>query len=194
LDGLPDGLDPECTGAFDDDEDSFATGLANKSGGCRDCYWDDNAGTGDDGCRYPAECLRGTAPNGNGTCSSCDVTQGCIDACLGRTPNGCDCFGCCEVTQANGEHVFIELDEKCQLEDLANTVNCPRCKQHDTCVNRCGRCELCLGKTADSLPADCRTQSDTPGYTCEERQACGVTADCQSLEYCQLGCCLIDLL
>src|SRR6185295_5270500 len=51
-DGLTDGFDPECTGPYDDDESSFATGSPNKHGKCRDCFWDDNAGGGDDNCSY----------------------------------------------------------------------------------------------------------------------------------------------
>ena len=38
-DGLSDGLDPECTGAFDDDETSFGIGKPNKQNQCRDCFW-----------------------------------------------------------------------------------------------------------------------------------------------------------
>ncbi|HEX4352345.1 MAG TPA: hypothetical protein VHZ95_05510, partial [Polyangiales bacterium] len=62
-DGLVDGFDPECSGSFDDDESSFGIGKPNKQGACRDCFWDDNAGNGDDGCRYPAACLSGDAPS-----------------------------------------------------------------------------------------------------------------------------------
>jgi hypothetical protein len=30
------------------------------------------------------------------------------------------------------------------------------------CVNECGRCELCLGKTVADLPADCSTTPPPP--------------------------------
>lgn len=194
-DGLVDGLDPECTAAFDDDESTFATGLANKQGGCRDCFWDDNAGNGDDGCRYPSECLTGAAPNGNGNCSSCQVSQACIDNCRARTPNGCDCFGCCEVVRSGGEHVYIELAESCRLDRLDDLDSCPRCVPNSACQNACGRCELCLGKTVDSLPADCKREAGQPSYQCDDGlRTCASTADCQLSEYCQLGCCLVDLL
>lgn len=193
-DGVLDGLDPECTAAFDDDEETFATGLSNKSGACRDCFWDDNAGFGDDGCRYPAECLLGTAPNGNGNCSSCQVSTQCVDACRVRTPNGCDCFGCCEVVRSNGDHTFIELTETCRLDKLDDPDSCPRCVQNSSCKNPCGRCELCLGRNVDSLPADCRRGSDQPRYQCEDGfSTCATTQDCSLSEYCQLGCCLVDL-
>jgi hypothetical protein len=193
-DGLPDGLDPECTAAFDDDEASFATGLNNKQNGCRDCFWDSNSGNGDDGCRYPSECLTGAAPSGNGNCGSCDVSAECVSSCRPRTPNGCDCFGCCEVVRPSGEHVFIELRDECSLARLDDLTSCPRCVPSSACQNPCGRCELCLGKTADMLPADCKRDAG-PAYTCDDGfSSCDKTADCRISEYCQLGCCLVDLL
>jgi hypothetical protein len=193
-DGLIDGLDPECTAAFDDDEASFATGLPNKDNGCRDCFWDDNSGNGDDGCRYPTECLTGTAPNGHGNCSSCEVSAQCISSCQGRTPNGCDCFGCCEVARPSGEHVFIELRDTCSIARLDDEGSCPRCVPSTSCQNPCGRCELCVGKTQDMLPADCKHDAG-PAYSCDDGfSRCTTTADCRSAEYCQLGCCLVDLL
>jgi hypothetical protein len=195
-DGLSDGLDPECTGAFDDDESSFATGRPNKQGGCRDCYWDDNAGSGNDRCRYPAECLTGEAVNGKGACSSCQVAAECIAYCEQRTPNGCDCFGCCEIARDTGEHVFIALNDSCRLDRLDDLQACPRCTQSSTCKNACGRCELCLGKTSADLPADCgQTSSGTPSYSCEDGlEVCRNTSQCGADHYCQLGCCLLDLL
>lgn len=193
-DGLVDGLDPECTAGFDDDEVSFATGLPNKQGGCRDCFWDDNAGSGDDACRYPAECLSGSVPNNNGNCSSCEVGAQCITSCLGRTPNGCDCFGCCEVTRPSGERVFTELAETCQLTALDDLERCPRCVQNTACLNPCARCELCLGKTAASLPADCKYDAGGLDYSCEDGRACRISSDCSTGEYCLLGCCLVDVL
>ena len=47
-DGLGDGLDPECTGPYDDDESSFATGSAGDNReSCQDCYFDGNSGHGE---------------------------------------------------------------------------------------------------------------------------------------------------
>jgi hypothetical protein len=194
-DGLRDGLDPECTGAFDDDETSFGIGKPNKQNQCRDCFWDDNAGY-DDGCRYPAECLTGSEPNGNGNCSSCDVSDKCVDSCRDRTPNGCDCFGCCEIHRPNGELLRVELSESCDLNSLDDAQACPRCDPSPACANPCGRCELCLGKRTADLPADCASgRPDLPAYRCEEGlRVCGSSADCVGASYCLLGCCLIDLL
>ena len=193
-DGHSDGLDPECTGSFDDDEHSFATGLPNKLAQCRDCFWDDNSGNGDDGCRYPAECLSGAAVGGKGNCDSCQPAIGCIDNCQARTPNGCDCFGCCEVVRANGVHVFVELTDSCDLSKIEDTNSCPRCVQNSACVNPCGRCELCLGKPVADLPRDCARASG-PGYACDDGLAvCSATSPCGPGLYCQQGCCLVDLL
>jgi hypothetical protein len=196
-DGLIDGLDPECTGSFDDDEASFGIGKSNKLSKCRDCFWDDNSGSGDDGCRYPQECLTGQMPPGNGNCSSCTVSQACVDSCRDRTPNGCDCFGCCEVVREQGDLVFVELSELCALDHLDDTQACPRCVQNTACANPCGRCELCLGRKASDLPADCHgTRADgTPNYACDDGQTVCVTSQsCPGASYCQLGCCLVDLL
>ena len=74
-DALIDGLNPECTGPLDDDESTFATGQPNKGGGkCRDCFWDSNAGSGDDGCNYANACLQGLAPGPGDKCT-CDVSD-----------------------------------------------------------------------------------------------------------------------
>jgi len=193
-DGLTDGLDPECTGAFDDDETSFATGQPSKQQACRDCYWDANNGSGDDGCRYPVECLSDPSFVGRGSCSSCEVTSNCQTSCEARTPNGCDCFGCCGVAKPSGELIHIQLVDTCTLANADDTTACPRCTPSASCDNPCGRCELCLGKTLADLPADCRTNSG-PGYACDEgRDVCSSANPCPYGSYCHQGCCLVDLL
>lgn len=193
-DGVTDGLDPECTGAFDDDETSFATGQPFKQQACRDCYWDANNGSGDDGCRYPVECLSDPGFVGRGNCSSCEVTSNCQTSCEARTPNGCDCFGCCGVAKQSGELIHIQLVDTCTLAKADDTTACPRCTPSASCDNPCGRCELCLGKTVADLPADCRTSSG-PGYVCDEgRDLCSSTTPCAYGFYCHQGCCLVDLL
>ena len=193
-DGVADGLDPECTGAFDDDETSFATGQPGKQQPCRDCYWDANNGSGDDGCRYPVECLTDPSFMGRGNCGSCEVTSSCESSCQARTPNGCDCFGCCAVAKPDGELVHIQLVDTCTLANAHDTAACPRCTPHASCQNACGRCELCLGKTVADLPADCRTASG-PGYVCEDGRAlCSSASPCPYGYYCHQGCCLADLL
>jgi hypothetical protein len=188
-DGLIDGLDPECTGALDEDEASFSTGIdkPSKAKSCRDCFWDENKSTGNDVCRYASACLRGAVATGNGSCSSCRVSQQCVDTCAPRTPSGCDCFGCCDVWLSNGLKTTVELTEQCSLDKLGDASACPPCSQSSQCANPCGRCELCLGRRARDLPADCSMSTQ---FRCEGGLApCDSSSDCGEDEYCQQGCC-----
>jgi hypothetical protein len=162
-------------------------------GTCRDCFWDDNVGSGDDDCRYDVTCLSGQAPSGKGKCATCDVSAACIDRCLTRTPNGCDCFGCCQVTRPDGSLLLIALNETCSLANIDNTQACPRCVQSSACSNPCGRCELCAGRTQANLPTDCGDSqtNGSQGYACDDgQQVCSSAKPCNGTEYCQLGCCL----
>jgi hypothetical protein len=58
-DGTIDGADVECTGALDDDERTFATGIPgdNKDPKWQDCFFDGNSGAGNDGCNQHTCCL-----------------------------------------------------------------------------------------------------------------------------------------
>jgi len=205
-DGLVDGADPECTGPYDDDETSFATGIPGDNiDDCQDCFFDGNSGQGNDGCAYPTECLYGSEPSspGNSDCNDCAVTEQCVDYCKARTPNGCDCFGCCGVRTATGETVNVVLVATCSVDDVADETKCPRCvPTTNDCINECGRCELCPGKTVADLPIDCYAtppdaavpDSGTPVYppqSCDDGLvACDVTHPCPANFYCQQGCCL----
>ena len=106
-DGLIDAEDPECSGPCDNDEGSFATGIpGDNMDACKqDCFFDGNSGSGDDKCEWNLKCdpkspganLAKACPyDPNASCPT-DQVQGCKDYCLTRTPNGCDCFGCCQV-------------------------------------------------------------------------------------------------
>lgn len=198
-DDLVDGLDPECTGDADDDESSFATGSRNADDGlCLDCYWDQNSGRGDDACLYPTQCLYGSEPTmpTPGGCSSCEAGQRCVDKCVPSTPNGCDCFGCCEITRADASRVSVVLTAQCSLANLDDAENCPRCVQNTQCANPCGICELCPGRTVSDLPAECSLghTNDDPVYTCDEGQlVCATDKPCPDDFYCHLGCCLVVL-
>lgn len=205
-DGFIDGADVECTGPYDDDETTFATGIPGDNiDDCQDCFFDGNSGQGNDGCAYPTECLYGGMPAGMGgsDCHDCAVTTECVDYCKARTPNGCDCFGCCGVRTSTGEVVNVVLAATCSLDVVDDETKCPRCVQAtNACVNECGRCELCPGKTVADLPADCYvTPPDAavpdggsplyPPQTCDaDLIPCDATHPCLSTFYCQQGCCL----
>lgn len=200
-DGLIDGLDPECTGPYDNDEESFSTGIPgdNKDPVWQDCFFDGNSGSGDDKCRYKTGCLTGELPADD---PDCQVSQACFDFCRPVTPNGCDCFGCCEVFDSNGMEYNVIIGGTCSTAKLG-TAECTECVQTEACINECGRCELCLGKTINDLPADCFDDPNDPdmgggadgggsgGSTCDDGEVvCESSLDCPNGGYCQLGCCL----
>jgi len=186
-DGAIDGNDPECTGPGDDDEDTFGTGIPgdNRDPNCQDCFFDGNSGSGDDKCRYATSCLTdGTPTSGSGSCATCEASLICIENCRPLVPDGCDCFGCCEVTKNDGSAVFVVLGSDCSLETIDD---CQTCMQSTECVNECGRCELCPGKDPEDLPDDCGGEA-----TCDDEGAtpCESTPDCPADRYCSLGCCI----
>jgi hypothetical protein len=187
-DGAADGFDVECTGVCDNDEGSFATGIPgdNRDPVWQDCFYDGNSGGGDDGCRYRTECLTGELP---ATDADCEISAECLEYCGSRTPNGCDCFGCCEIETAPGASVFIMLTPMCSLATIDDTDACPRCVQSAECMNDCGECELCPGRTVEDLPETCRPDGGI-GYTCDMGTVCAADADCPAEYYCSLGCCL----
>jgi hypothetical protein len=203
-DGLVDGFDPECTGAGDDDEASFATGMPgdNRDPKWQDCFFDGNSGAGDDGCRYATGCLLGELPL---TDPDCVVTQQCLDFCRPMTSNGCDCFGCCTVQLPSGSTVDVMEVATCSVSRVSDATACPRCTKSSQCNNDCGQCELCLGKTQADLPASCtptgtggtggggrNAGGDPPSYTCNNgAQVCGPgLTPCPVNQYCSLGCCI----
>jgi hypothetical protein len=99
----------------------------------------------------------------------CNQSQLCLDTCLPITPNGCDCFGCCEVPMAAGGTKTVLLRDTCDtnpdgtidpLQDDNNDgkLDCPPCTQHPDCLNPCGLCEVCVGKPAPD--PSCFQQTD----------------------------------
>lgn len=186
-DNLIDGFDPECTGPYDQDESSFAT--EEMKGGnpkCGDCFFDGNPGF-EDGCRIATRCsVDGTSSGAPGACNSCVPSEQCVSNCLPRTPNGCDCFGCCEIPGAPGP---VLLADTCSMKDLGKPGSCPPCKLSSDCMNPCERCELCAGKTPAEVPKDCGAAGG-PGYSCEGGRVCSATEPCDLFEYCTQGCCL----
>ncbi len=198
-DGYTDMDDLHCFGPFDDDEETYATGIPgdnNGANGAEECPFDGNSGPGNDGV-----CCNLANPGEN------------------VTPNGCDDVGCCEIDingNGTGEHVKIrdacdfapacaagstegcacaadgDCDDGqfCVPDDDDGDGFCSTCLPCDPdpdCENTCECGELCYG--GFTQPAeDCGTD---PGGTCPT----GVTecpngdADCSAGDTCQAGCC-----
>ncbi|HEX3773477.1 MAG TPA: hypothetical protein VHV51_03380 [Polyangiaceae bacterium] len=214
-DGLIDSADPECTGACDNTEDSFFGGIpgANNAPCHEDCYFDQNSGSGDDDCYwnqacdalsvapdYPpsadSHCAYDANANTPGTSSSCAElelmqTPACLDFCLPLTPNGCDCFGCCELPADSNHFVWLGSangnDGTCTLSTLDDPSACHPCTPVSSCFNACDACEVCVGRTS---PAPSCTGN--AGARCAPNvPACGQPGEpaCADGAYCVTGCC-----
>jgi len=201
-DGLIDALDPDCLGPCDDDELGLSTGLTTTlSAACRqDCYFDGDNGPGNDKCLWSHSCDPKSVapdypPSGESRCkfgasmgvdcSSLETTQeqACLDACLPLVPNGCDCFGCCELPGGSGNYHFIGSDQGCTRDNLDDTVACPPCTRVPSCFNDCGKCETCVDKVPDP--------SCSLGGSCPNGgRPCGPGAPCDAGDYCVTGCCV----
>ena len=216
-DGLTDAQDPECMGPCDNDEGSFATGIPGDNvDACKqDCFFDGNSGQGDDGCEWNLKC-DSKSPGANlakpcpyvADFKNCPSTQTetCVKNCGGRTPNGCDCFGCCTVfINHESRTIYLGSGPTCST---ATPQNCSSCTQVSSCLNPCGECELCLGKTMADLPAKCfppkpdsgvatkdsGTVSPPPLPQCSNgRIPCLGNANCPTNYYCVTGCCTLSL-
>jgi hypothetical protein len=214
MDGKIDSLDPECVGPCDNDEGTFATGIAGDNiDACKqDCFFDGNSGMGDDGCEWNLKCDSanpgGTSCPYDATYKNCPKTQSarCVRNCQKLAPNGCDCFGCCAVSVA-GQQVSVMLVSTCTAAKFGDATACPRCTQNTACVNTCEKCEVCLGRPApdpsctatsgaDGGAADGGADGGTPVIQC----AAGITScgpggqvaatACGAGYYCQTGCCI----
>ncbi len=189
-DGQKDGFDVECTGACDDDESSFATGIpGDNKDPHQDCFFDGDSGAGNDGCKDQS-----------------NPSDECIAFCKALTSNGCDCFGCCTVRMPDDSLVSVQLGGECNdFETDVGTDKCQTCTPATACMNECGECELCPGKTEEDLPAKCFEtgtgggsgsggNSGTGGgggVTCDNgAKVCKASSDCGTSGYCQLGCCV----
>lgn len=208
-DGWVDASDPECLGPCDDSESELYSGAeAMVTGSCRtDCYFDGNAGSGDDGCNWSYRCDPGSLapdypPTGSAMCeydpalAACDPSSrelaACQAACLPLTPNGCDCFGCCELPGGSGNFIWLGSpgveSAHCELAASTDADTCRPCTPEPSCLNTCDECELCIGKS--ELPAPC-SGAGGPACpagvrSCEPRTGAG----CGALEYCITGCCV----
>jgi hypothetical protein len=203
-DGLIDSLDPDCLGPCDDDELGLSAGLTKSSAACRqDCYFDGDNGSGNDKCLWSHACdplsvAPAYPPSGDAKCKygadmgvECDELHAaqastCLEACLPLVPNGCDCFGCCELPGGSGDYHFIGIgagEAGCQRDNLDDPTSCPPCTPVTSCFNDCGKCETCVGKLPDP--------SCTPGSSCPGGgRACAADAPCDFGDYCVTGCCV----
>jgi hypothetical protein len=192
MDGHIDLFDPECTGPCDDDESSFQTGIPGDNMDCKqDCFFDGNSGQGDDRCIWDLRCDEenpgehiGCEYTGGNNCNNMPPNQDpeCVEFCIQFVPPGCDCFGCCVVTNDEGEEVSIFLNSHpdCSFENLAA---CESCTQSEDCVNDCApeECEVCFGETEP--PEGCDEGM------CDTGDPCMSNADCPTDYACYLGCC-----
>ncbi|MEZ4429322.1 MAG: hypothetical protein R3A51_16735 [Nannocystaceae bacterium] len=188
-DGKIDLNDPECTTPCDDSESSLQTNLPGQNKDCKaDCYFDADSGQGNDQCVWNLQCDP-MNPGADVGCpydpdlKQCDMVteQPCFDYCSPLVPNGCDCFGCCEVA---GVFVYLDSNPECSLSNLAA---CNPCTFFEDCNNPCkpDECEVCFGQDPDDLPPGCEEpKCDEPKTPCTNSDQC---ADGQ---FCSTGCCV----
>lgn len=111
--------------------------------------------------------------------------------CEAITPNGCDCFGCCDIFGIEG-FVFLGTEDgdfggNCTLE---TPEYCGSCTIQQECFNEVGECELGIGMTVDDLPEHCQAELRCPDQ--EVPLPCGAEGDalCPVNHYCITGCCV----
>lgn len=213
-DGRIDSDDPECTGPCDDREDSFDVGLpGSMTDKCsQDCFFDNGNGAGQDDCRFSHRCdMVSVAPDypptGNASCAYDEnakipgSSEGCADLrmaqppgcgtnCGPLTPNGCDCFGCCELPARSNHFVALgggSSTKPCTLENIDDPEACPQCTPVDACMNKCLPCESCAG-AAYPLPS-CMDDTGACGDTFAPCDRTGPML-CPVGSYCITGCCV----
>lgn len=184
-DGKVDMDDPDCLGPCDNNESGYHGCIAGQNNApCKaDCYFDQDTGSGNDDCYWNHKCDKlevkpDYPPEGkqcsydpnttvSGTTQSCTQlynkqSTACGNYCGPLTPNGCDCFGCCELPAGSGKYVYLgsTSDDSgkcstatCDLAHVNDPSKCKPCTPVKGCLNDCKHCELCLGKT--KLPKDC---------------------------------------
>jgi hypothetical protein len=200
-DGLIDSQDPECTGPLDDDEGSFATGIPgdNMDECHQDCWFDGDSGAGNDGCDWRLGCdpVAGPAYDctmpGQNVCDRAQTDE-CVNFCRAITPNGCDCFGCCDVYVDGVQHTIL-LHPDCSVDDIrAGNGDCVSCTQVESCVNTCEPCEFCIGHE----PEEGCTSGLPDAAPCADGQTTCDPGDidgggCAADEFCLTGCCVSSI-
>jgi hypothetical protein len=209
-DGEIDGLDIECTGAGDNLEDSFETGIPgdNKDRINQDCFFDGDSGAGNDGCNIHVCCLMGATTKAECTIgasqfdpAACTLTPECIEKCGTVTPPGCDCFGCCTICDSTGcydVNLNPVISPNCTEETLSDPAFCTTCTKSTECNGgACNEdaggdpCVLCPGQDPSDLPAECGGMNQCPNgeTTCMSDGDCPTTAP-----FCASGCCIADII
>jgi hypothetical protein len=109
-----------------------------------------------------------------------EMSPECLDFCVPLVPNGCDCFGCCEI---DGQFVYLDGAE-CSLDNLDA---CESCTFFENCNNPCEaeECEVCFGMDPEDLPPECVEPSCPNDLT-----PCFDESDCSEGQFCQTGCCV----
>jgi hypothetical protein len=134
-------------------------------------------------------------PGGKRTCDEL-LTQpsSCLDVCVPLTPNGCDCFGCCELPSGSGSFVWIGATVggvgRCDSQNLDDPTKCKPCTPVPSCFNDCKRCEICIGKP--TRPSDCDGSPPGQGQCPPGLAECGgeQSVTCEAGRYCVSGCCV----
>lgn len=202
-DGVADAADPDCLGPCDNTEDRLDLGIpgAGNAPCKRDCFFDKDSGAGNDNCAFdlrcdplspePNECLYENPPPSNANCDA-KPSPTCLEQCKPLVPNGCDCFGCCELPGGSGNFVFIGSKDAndlptCTIGVANDPSKCAKCTPMPDCYNGCDKCELCLGK--DSVPPECKPDEQCPGggTPCDPK----ALNPCPGGEYCLTGCCAV---
>jgi hypothetical protein len=202
--------DTDCLGPCDNTENSYYGGIPgqNNSPCKQDCYFDADTGSGNDDCYWSHKCdplevspayppegdqcaynPNASIPGTNSTCGGLQMAQStsCSDYCGPLTPNGCDCFGCCEIPGAPTT-VWLGSENpagvgSCTINAVGDPTKCKPCTQVASCLNTCDTCEICVGQP---LPPGCVSQTCPAGV-----QACGLPGQpaCPAGFSCITGCC-----
>ena len=141
-DGTIDDADPECTGVEDLDESSYGLGIpdwCDNVDGFTDCPFDDNTGSGDDGCRWHACCSLAECPAWLADSfdpSECDPTPQCVSTCAPLTDENCDCLGCCTVCDGATCRDILAvtcISPECEYETFDDPELCLACTKVESC-------------------------------------------------------------
>ena len=209
-DGLVDAADPNCWGPCDNNEEGWKGEIPgqqnNSTCNKMDCYFDQDGGSGNDDCYWshacdplePMSCTYDDAYKVPGTPGSCDDLFGaqsdlCHEVCGPLVPNGCDCFGCCQIHVGGDVHtVYIGTEDAggngtCNLENAADPEKCEPCTQVEGCFAPCDPddCQICIGQT--EVPEGCDEAKCAEGLvSCNPQNG---NADCPAGHSCITGCC-----